>query len=343
MDLVNEIEAQIATVSPEAADKMLKTFGFSRQRRLIGQNIRRLGNEMVGGRFVHGTALTMAVLPDGTTVLINGHHTLHAIIRSGVPIRLVIIKLHVPDIQAASDIYSTFDLHKSRSWADAVRAAGLEDQVPMSSKVLTALGIIGAGFKFRTDSAALINSRKVRLDLLLEYSDEANLLHSAMLGAPKMNQRVILRSPVMAVALETAKYQPPRAYEFWGAVAHDDCLSANDPRKTLLRWLLSHPLGGGTTQIQQQCRAAQLAWNAWYRNDSISSLRVSSPGVSISGTPWGTAREPEPLPTDIFLAERPAPKPTPAAPDVMDLFDWGQTADQDGIRPVGFAHPPGRA
>jgi hypothetical protein len=346
MPLIKDIEVQLATVSPAAGERMLKTFGFSRQRNISVPNVRRLNNAMVSGTFIEGTPLTMCRLKDGTCVLMNGHHTLHAIIRSGVTLRLTIIVLHVEDMEAAAQVYATMDLHKTRSWLDAARAANLDTRIPMISKVLPALGIIGNNFRFRTDSASMINSRKVRLDLVTSYEEEAKLMQAALFHAPKMHGRAIVRSPVMSVALETSRYQPAKAYDFWSGVAQDDCLSSVDPRKTLLRWLLQHPLGGGTTQIMQQFNAARLAWNAYYRGDPLTILKVNSPGIQILGTPWGSSHEPDPLPTDLDLPEWPTPNPTPTAPDVLDLFTWGRQVDAaqaNGLRTVGFNHPPGRA
>ena len=341
---VLDIEASVRHVGPAGAQRILEQMSFERQRKMQTANIRRLSNELMAGRYIEGSALTMCKLPDGTTILINGHHTLTAIVRTGVSRRLTVIILSVPSMQEVIDIYSTFDLHSSRTWGDALRAAGVEGHVPLAGKILPALGIIGSSFRFgKMDKGNVIHSRQVRISMLEDYAEEAGVMQAALLGAPNQHSKAILRSPVLACALETVRYQRPRAYEFWRGVAQDDCLRKTDPRKALLRYLLSRTLTGGTVAVSDHAKAVARSWNAYYRGDDLSVLRITG-GFSLAGTPWGTKNEPEPLPNDLFAEAPTKPKQQPDAdvPDILDLFSWGQLADRDGLRTVGF-HSPGRA
>lgn len=341
---MSDVIAKVVWVTPDEAKHLRATCHFPRQRIITPRNVERLRLEMERRRFVPGTPVFFCRYPNGAVTIVNGNHTLEAIVSSGIPQKLVFIFLEVESEEEAALIYGCFDVHKSRSWNDALRAVGLGDEIAAAARVMPALGVILARFNPGPENVETNTSRQVRFAFMKHYREEAALLHAAIAGAPKPNQRVIQRAAVYAVALETAKYQPSLAIEFWRGTAHDDGLPKHDPRKTLLRWLHGHPVLGAPSSWMVQSRAAALAWNAFSRGESLQYCKPNQAGqLTISGTPWqGKGKFP------AMLEIEPEPEePAEELPDqalqfagasrVSEVLDFGLFAHAAGLAPVSYA------
>lgn len=339
---MNDVEAKVVTVTPELAATLRATCNYERQRTLRRRNIKRLSLEMKGGRFTQGTAATFCRLPDGRMILVNANHSLEAVIDCGIPQRMVFIVISVADMDEVARIYGTFDIQRGRTWGDAMKAKGLDERIPMSTKVMPALGEILNRFENSPDNIAANDSRAVRFELMEQYVDEATLIHEALAGAPSLHRNVILRKAVLAVALETARFQPGKAGEFWGGAAHDDALAAGDPRKALIRWLVANPMSSGGGGTRSQARAAALCWNAWFEGRSINAVRHNSMvNFRIVGTPWGKGggeSVPAEFARDKVETIEPIQVDLPETP-LDDLFSFGLFAHASGLKPVTYARP----
>lgn len=279
-DLMSSIEI----VTPATARHLRDTAHFDRQRNINERNVARLAAEMAAGRFTPGTQIYICVLPDGSELIVNGNHTLEAVDRAGVPQILTITRKAVPNADAAGRIYAVFDIQKLRTWRDSLRAAGTGNDIPNAGQVLSAIGIIERGFAQFSFGA---ESRIDRIEKMEEYRVAAQLMADATAGAPKHNLGLIRRAAIMAVALETFRYQPSLASEFWGRIAHDDGLTSKMPEKALLHWLRNSRAAGGALSQREHCRAAALAWNAAFRGEQRHYLRPNSMvSFFILGTPW---------------------------------------------------------
>jgi len=324
------LTVKIVLVSVADALRLRKTCHFPLQREIRDRNVRRLGLEMEKGRFIQGTPVFFCVLPDGTQYIVNGNHTLEAVSYSGKPQTLVFIFLQVDTFAEAAAVYTSFDVHKARTWTDALRATG-KDQMPLASRVASAVKLIMSDFKYSPENVEANSSRASRFDAMDEYETAAGMLQDAIKGAPNLNQRIILRSAVMAVALETIRYQPSNGFEFWHAVAQDEGLVSGDARKALLRWLLSHPASKGSATYLMS-RACAHAWNAWWKNQSITVLRPSSAGkIVLLGTPWDGKRGGDGGGDGGF----PDKGPTDDAPSVLpDIFETGMRVTDGQLQEV---------
>ena len=112
MNITQDLVCQPTLVGPDHANQMRSTMYFERQRDMNEANIARLVHEMEMGRFIPGTQVYIAVLPGGKMLLLNGNHTLQAIIRCRLPQLLDLAYKQVPNMDAAGRIYAVFDLHK---------------------------------------------------------------------------------------------------------------------------------------------------------------------------------------------------------------------------------------
>jgi hypothetical protein len=279
------VRAEVIMVNPTMAKTLRSSCHFERQRAISQLNVARLALEMRRGWFIKGTAVTFAVFPDGSMVIVNGNHTLDSVIESGVAIPLTFIYIKVQNMDAAARIYACMDLQKTRTWANATQAMGTE--IPMANYVVPAIGIIMAGFKSDPTNTEAASSRNARLARLEEYRDAATILAGAYFQKPTENQQLLRRAAFVAVALETARYQPSSAELFWGGAAEDDGLSLGDPRKALLKYAKLNKANGGSARRAADCKAAALAWNAWFKS---AELRLAKPGAMgdfrLLGTPW---------------------------------------------------------
>lgn len=325
-----KLRAETILVAVSDAIRLRKSCHFPNQRAIRDLNTMRLGVEMEKQRFVQGTPVFFCVLPDGTQYIVNGNHTLEAIAYSGKPQWLTFIWLQVADFDEAAAVYASFDIHKARTWTDALRATGRAEKMPKSREVSAAVRLIMSGFKYSPENVEANSSRGANFDLVDVYEDAARMLHDAMKGAPPLNQRIVYRASVLAIALETVRYQPNNAVQFWGDLAMDEGLVSGDPRKALLRWLLCHPAGKASVGYLMS-RACAHAWNAWWKNQEVTVLRPGIVGkVVLLGTPWDGKKGP-----DHSVSLAPSRKPRGGGASALpDFFETGMRATPDGVEPV---------
>lgn len=278
------LSVSTGAISPAMARTMRDTMHFDRQRPINERNVARLAEEMRRGWFLAGTPIFICVLPDGRQFILNGNHTLEGVAASGVTLPLTIIRKKVRDMEEAASVYATFDLQKNRSWRDTLQATGFSEDVPLANEVVSALGIIICNFQVSNSNGFMLQSRQLRLDALPEYVRPARLIYEAIMGAPRQSSAAVTRAGSMSVALFTARYQPRMAAEFWGGVAKDDGLRADDPRKVLLRWVINNPSRGSSNRATQ-IRAAANAWNAFFLGRTLTHLKPSISELRILGTP----------------------------------------------------------
>lgn len=288
------ISNTVATITKDVAKRYRATCQYEGQRPISELNIKRLWGEMERGTFVQGTPITFCALPDGKLLLVNGNHTLETIARSGIAQTLSIIVLDVRNMAEVADIYAAFDIHKVRSWANAVHAQGLDQEFPLAKPVSGALGLTLQKFKYSSQNVDANSSRPLRFSVMREtYRQPAALMEAAIQGASGIIRRICLRRAVLGIALETLKYQPSAAFEFWQGLSHDDGLTKGDARKTLLNYLIVNPITGPKENYKQS-KCCALAWNAWFRNQELLMLKPNTMDeLVLIGTPWGTTDKTE--------------------------------------------------
>jgi hypothetical protein len=298
---IEKLRAEIKWVEPQLARHLRDTCAFEWQRAIDSRNVERLSSEMKRGWFVAGTPVTVAVLPDNSMRLLNGNHTMEAIHASGVTIPVTFIFTRVSDLNEAGKIYATLDIQRVRTWVDSLRATG-KGEFPLSSKSMSALGLIMQDFVFSTSNVEVNSSRNLRFGAMEDYRTAATIIEHALHGAPGANKRMLSRSAFLAVALATARYQPSTAVEFWKAAAFDDGLSRNDPRKALLTYGINNSARGGSDNTVH-ARAAALAWNAYFEGRPLEYCKPNqTTEFRLSGTPWSGRRKPSAIETGVEVS-----------------------------------------
>lgn len=272
----SKISTKICDVTPTMAQEWLAQHHFADQRSISGAHVARLATEMGRGRFMEGTTIHFAQL-NGHSYLINGNHTLHAIVKSGVTIPLSVLTSEVSSRTEVSRLYARHDINRRRDWNATIKASDLKIAVPLMFKnaAAAALRILMEGLDSPSPKNLEISySRDLRLDAMNEYREHIESFYTAVCDSSSRNIKLMKRSGIMAVGIETVKWQPVKAFEFWNGIAKDDGLKKGDPRKTLLDYLLGSI--GDHRYLQEQIKSAALAWNAYYQGRSLTILRPAS-------------------------------------------------------------------
>lgn len=292
---LGNLRAEIVACDPKMAEKLRATAHYDRQRPISDGHVMRLATEMENKHFIAGTQIHICELR-GKQSIVNGNHTLEAIAMSGETIPLTFLYTKVGDEEEMARIYANHDIGKARDWASAIKAAGMFDEMDASQQFVTCFGAalmpILANFQHLSghrnpgvQTARM--SRDMRIEAMREYRPQAEMYHVAVHQARPKLQISMRRQAIFAVALETLKYQPSLAMEFWEGLAKDDGLRKTDPRKVLLADLQERPASG--QQKGYQARGAAYAWNAYFDGREINYIRVS-PGLpfTLKGTKWGS-------------------------------------------------------
>lgn len=279
---MDRIKTKTIWITPEDARKLRDTCQFEWQRKISERNIERLSNEMKRGTFIPGTPIILAVFPNGDRALLNGNHTLEAVVDSGVTIPLTFIDIRCIDLKEAGAIYATLDIQKARTWEDTLKGSG-NSEFPLGGKAVSAIGLVLQNFRYDPKNIEVITSRTYRLDQLDDYRVASEVIQGAIAGTP--NRRLVLRAAILAVALGTAKYQPSKATEFWGEIARDDGLVTGMPQKALLRYMQNHRPNGADNNLHMV--AAALAWNAFFDGRDLETCKPGSViEFHLTATPW---------------------------------------------------------
>jgi len=281
---LDDINSETILVDRETAREWRKDMHFEGQRNRSEYNVQRLALEMMNCRFTPGTQIYIAVLPNGKKYILNGNHTLDAIVESGLPQVLTITYNNVESMREAGDIYAVFDDQMKRKLRDALRARGLDVDETQLHYMGPALNVIINRFlqqdAWRTVPKLLVTAA------LEHYQDAAEAYFDATAHAPKETRLYCRRAPIMALGLETMRYQQERATEFWGRFASDDGLIAGMPEHTLLRYLRNNPATVGPARASS-VRAGALAWNAAYKGSPLQQVKPDAfKHFTLAGTPW---------------------------------------------------------
>lgn len=319
--------------TPELARHLRTSCHFERQRAISSRNIDRLITERNHNRFVEGTQIFFAVLPDGQSYILNGNHTLEMVAKSGLSTELTFTYCNVRDIAEASRLYARFDIQKTRSWKVQLQAAGVDIDVPpdWQERSGAALAHLIRGFeRYNDGSEGTIAGKSAdnRLDLLIDYREAIENFHAATAGKRREAYVLLRRAAVLSVALEAFRYQPSTAEEFWGGIAHDDGLRSGDARKSLLEYLRAH--SATNENANYQSRAAIQAWNYFFEGKP---LQICKPSISkppiVMGTPWDGTFDPV-----ASYLNAPLPEPAKSSLREKSSVKTGKRLTKSGVEPA---------
>lgn len=262
---------------------------FPHQRPLRSYHVTYLRHLMKSRHFRQGTEIHVANV-SGTRYVVNGQHTLSAIIYEQCSIWLSVVE-YTCTMEEAHRLYQTFDRNLQRSLTDLYRADPGFEAIQLLPSSVVRLGnsitnlMLGfpayaTGFRDRTP----FRDAALRFACMLSWQKEAQGIFQVMHG-PRHATRVMERAAVISVALCTYRWQPAKADVFWTSVASDSGLLEGDPAKTMLNWLLT--THAQKYELGQYSRYVATAWNAHYEERSLIQLRAraATDPILIAGTP----------------------------------------------------------
>lgn len=285
------INTYTMNVTPEIAAAWM-TFNFDKQRKLNDATVQHLMEMMRRGTFTTNT-IKFALLGD-RRVMINGQHTLTAIVRSGKAVVLPVEDFTVSDEEDIATLYYHEDIGRRRTFADSIRAVSGSERFNLThtqiKQVGAALKWIRSGFGVSRKDYNLCTQDDL-LEWMPNWSWECRRLYQAITPCEGDARNMIIQQAVMSVALITFRYQPDLAFEFWRQVAQDDGLRNGDPRKAIHRFLRTTKRSTMTQQrvdprkISRRCANA---WNAFVegRDMHISQLRDATKPIVIAKTTY---------------------------------------------------------
>jgi hypothetical protein len=278
-----------ALIEPHIALEIGNSHNYANQRPLSKSHSNMLAEAMRRGEFREFTSIDFAVL-NGQPHLINGQHTLNAIVVARKKIWLSAHFHAVNSTQEIEKLYSKYDIGRKRSLRDSM--GGIGEELKFSSKerdcLGTAVGWIQSGFRVvhsRDAADRVYESRDFELkkDLMREWSTEAAMFFSCAGEASGLNRQIFYRGAVAAVALYLFRFQTDRANEFFGGAARDDGLRTGDPRKSLINWLINNTSGASPNA---QHRAVISCWNAYFTGRTYNKVFTNTDSaLTLLGTP----------------------------------------------------------
>lgn len=320
MDLTfadTDLTQQFVTLTSSQARHLRDTTRWAFQREVDPTYVYEYSQAMRRGEFRPGTELAFASLKN-KRVCVNGQHTLDALaLTEDVALRVSILDFRCMRESQLHALYLTFDRNRLRSLTQLYAAydfAATHGLGIIQTKYLgSAMPLIVSGFAanatHRLAYGKLLHSGYIRMACMADWAEEALVFYETIKGSPKEINTLLRRAGIMAVALVTIRHAGTAAEDFWRAVAWDDRLAKDDPRKALHRWIL------GNTALNHQAhiyaRYVAAGWNAARRSRPLKNIVMrdesAAAPIRIDGTPHDGAAHYRYLSEDGDVLHQPAP------------------------------------
>ena len=228
------------TITPAKARVYLE--GNNTNRPLSNKHVDYLAREINGGRWQFNSE----TIKFNGSKLLDGQHRLHAVIKSGKPIRSIVAR----GLDEAA--FHTIDMGKKRSAADTLNVMGEKS----STRIAAALAMIEAMLDGQTRTSGAVSGTKV-IELLEEHPDVRDSLRAYQ--GPKT-----LVKPSVAIALHYffAKKDRALADQFFDDLRSGAGLGIGDPVFTLREKLIANSVGSKRLRDDAIVACTIKAWNA---------------------------------------------------------------------------------
>ena len=273
---VRSINTYTATVTPQLAEAWL-TFNYDKQRPINKDHVAELAEAMRRELFTTNT-IKFGMYGD-RRCMVNGQHTLRAIIKSECVLVLPVQDFAVDGESDIQKLYYHEDINRKRNFGDSSRAVDLakrtglhETQIKVAA---SALRHAKSGFGTSTAFSDALTFDDL-LELVEFWAWEVKAIYNSIAPCSRIDRNMLISRSVFSVALITMRYRPTEAREFWRQVAQDDGLDRYDARKTLRQWLLVNAVRSRRNDIIAPViisRAVASAWNAWREQRELKVLQ----------------------------------------------------------------------
>jgi hypothetical protein len=290
---------------------------YPNQRPIRPHHVQYLRYLMRVGHFRQGSEIHLAELGQKRWLL-NGYHTLTAIVLERQPVWLSITTYRCTQPDEISRLYDSFDRNLQRSLADMYHADPLLGAEEWSRRQITQLGgamlPLALGFQSevfgRSIYTLMLRDAILRLTLMHSWLPEARNAFAGLQGKPQL-RAALLRAAVIAVILSTYRYQAEKAHQFWPEVARNSGLKVGQPAHLLVHFLLTTT----ARQLEPTLYARHVAacWNAYVDDREIHRIaaRTMTQPMLLLGTPHSGDRVMQYLDQAGQVHERPVQREMP--------------------------------
>ena len=261
------LRIEIVMVTPEIAEAWLGK--NTANRNINRQNIDRYARDMKAGKWrLNGETVIFA--DNGR--LLDGQNRMHAIIKAGVPVQMLVVGNIPPDAM------STLNTGKSRNFANVLQIDGHANTSGMQTLVRRAL-LWDAGY--RTNTGALKPTNAEMLDFMEAHPE---LAFSAEIGSKLASRTLLPGSIVSLTHWLFSALAPDEATWFLCRVADED-VPRNHPARVLHRRIVSMRLHGGRVHETEALALTIRAWNAYRAGETPSKFQMPKGGLTNANFP----------------------------------------------------------
>lgn len=217
------IDAEIVETTPELAQLWLTR--NVRNRGLKPSKIEQFARDMVAGNWHHtGEAIKFA--PDGS--LLDGQNRLHAIIKSGVTIPLLVIRGIAPEAQGVMDTGSP------RTGADALTMRGITQSKDVATAASTLI-LYSRGFYRHCMVQSNAVDRPTHSEIVAMVERYPQIVESAMFARSLYKTLPLPVGPLAVAHTIFVRLSPDDAAAYFDSIANLNTRGKGDPVHTLLK------------------------------------------------------------------------------------------------------------
>lgn len=252
-DLVDsEISAEIYTVTPAVAKRWLSR--NVRNRSVRQDDVDAYARDMAAGNWhVTGEAIKF----DTNGALADGQHRLHAVIKSGVSIQILVVRGVEPDAQ------KHMDTGAKRSAGDALTLAGEKNATILAAIASLAIKEPGCGY---VDQRSAKPTHAEIADFVDEHPDIRRAAEMASYYYPQFDAA----PSVLGICwMRFSDIDLPACAEFFSSIANLRTDGAGDPRLALIRRLANARRDRERISQYELLSLIFRTWNAWRAGKAV--------------------------------------------------------------------------
>jgi len=279
-------------ITPELANEWIAAYFYEKplmhsvMRNIRESHVNYLAEEMTRGMFGSATIAFADCKENGRRFIVNGNHTLRAIVKSGVTLYLTNEINECDTMEQVRHLYATYDKNLLRSRADSLRAYHADDTLNI---LQTDVKVLASAVSFMFQVFGGAHYRRMPDSLVLEEMKEwatpyGHLLVAIGRGKPWFNR--IAKRSVLTVALVSMRHQRAMAFPFWQSVVTGAGLARHAPALRLRDYLLEANIRGQGNDALDMAKAVAYCWNKHYNNERIVQMKVPyDKPLEIAGAP----------------------------------------------------------
>jgi hypothetical protein len=269
-------------VTAEMASHWLSALNYVYQRVIRSYHVTALANEMKNGRFRVRTQINFCQTPDQAFHLVNGQHTLAAIVKSGIGQTLSVVITQCKNMREVADDFARYDTHLTRQISDSLYAHEVDKHFGLTKSELKWVTAASMYYSYmigdtKSKTAKTVLSNDEKLKLVMLHGADISAALKVINGHYKYY--LVRKSTVSCMAI-TRKYDNKISEDFWLKMAEYDGLRARDPRKHLLEFLKSTGIPGGNKDKISKTfpdhifvKNIAIAWKAYIEQREITLFR----------------------------------------------------------------------